>query len=304
VTRAWPARPLVCVECRTMLGERGVAHRALSLREPAQREQLLTAVWGPAERRQALRRAATAGACSGGFSLLDGCDLGVVDFDLGWMLAAVVVFLAVAILWLTGAALVAYVRRRRQLSTHNAHGAPHACTCRPAVTNGRTSVIGRVCADSAIAAEPWTGRPCVAYAAALTDGSSRRLFLRDGATIGFELQLPSGERVRVPAGPCELDLRDAARQRPDRAAVQAMLTELDPARAHLDDLDPFPHDQLALRTIGPGDEVELFGGVTPTIDRAAAEHGYRDAPPVILVPEGTIRLRLARARPIPHARRA
>ena len=118
--------------------------------------------------------------------------------------------------------------------------------------------------------------------------------LRDGATIGFELVLDGGQRVRVPAGPCLVDLSRAPGA--DREWASAHLARLDPAGVAADDLDPFLFHEARHLALRPGDRVEIRNRLIPTIDPRAPADGYRAAAATVLVPDGVPRLaRVGRA---------
>jgi hypothetical protein len=110
--------------------------------------------------------------------------------------------------------------------------------------------------------------------------------LRDAVTLGFEVELDSGDRVRVPPGACVIEM-------PDRyvstAGLDRYRLELDPQRVRVDDLEPFPCDRVAHVTLEAGQRVE----VVCELDRVAPGDGgmYRRAPRSVLAPRGIVRLR-------------
>jgi hypothetical protein len=289
--QGWPARTSICLDCRTALptGQRcpsGHA-RVQSLHQPAGREALLNEVWGPKEWRAHLRNATTAGAVGGAsMSWGDciGCDF--VDGELALVLAGVVlVFCAFFMLWLLTRYVMDALRRRTALR-NSLQGATAALELGPP-----TGLVGVVTADSAALLAPLGGGACVAFAAELTHGRKRAVLLRDAATVGFCLELDTGERVIIPPGPCVIDLAGAERRRPAHAGQY--LAALDPLRANSDDLDPFAHDRLATVTIRSGDRVEVLSPLEP--GAITAERGYRDSAAQLLIPQAPVRLRVVTA---------
>jgi hypothetical protein len=244
----------------------------------------LTEVWGPKEWRAELRKATAAGAVGGSsLSWADcvGCD--ILDGEAALLvLGFVVVFFAFVGLWLAGRYAVNALRRRR------ARNALQGATAAP-VAAPSTGCFGVVVASAPALLSPLGGGACVAFAAELTHGRKRAVLLRDAATVGFAVQLDSGERVVVPAGSCVLDLRRAERQ--SEIFAVRYLAELDPRRATADDLDPFAHDRVDVVTVRSGDRVEVLSPLKARAD-AAEMRGYRESAARILVPHGPARLRL------------
>ncbi|HSD86808.1 MAG TPA: hypothetical protein VLB44_04810 [Kofleriaceae bacterium] len=254
-----------------------------SLRDRDGREQLLDEVWGPKSVRRRIKeasRAGVAGSTGGGFlNACSGCDIGMGD-DLGFLAAIVVLFVLIGLVWFVGSWLIDWWRRRHAMRT--ARGArKQGARCGP-----RTEQIGRIVATRA-AEDPLTLTPCVAFGAVLVqDKPAPQIMLRDAATVGFEVELDSGERVRIPAGACVIDV-------PDRYVgtdgVERYRLELDPQRIRVDDLEPFPCDRIAHVTLEAGQRVEVVSELEPV---APGDGGtYRSAPRSVLAPRGVARLR-------------
>lgn len=286
---SWPERTTICLDCRTALPAgnpcpAGASHRVTSLRDREGREQLLDEVWGPKSLRRRIREASSAGmAGSTGGSFLNacsGCDIGLGD-DLGILIAFILLFAAIALLWFVGSWLVDVWRRRHAMRT--ARGArKQGALCGP-----RTEQIGRIVATHS-AEDPLTHEPCVAFATVLVQDkrATPQVMLRDGATLGFEVELDSGERVRIPAGACIIDVpdRDVGTDRLDRYRL-----ELDPQRIRMDDLEPFPCDRIAHVTLRAGQRIEVVSELQPV---GPGDGGtYRRAPRSVLAPRGIARLR-------------
>jgi hypothetical protein len=254
---------------------------------------VLTEVWGPPALRRRLRDAARAGLWSGGgVSILDGLSVGDCGGCGGGLDGIVLVGAAVALgvftLWflffLGRAAVRAWSRRLPP---------PRGASRPPASPGPATGQVGVIAAARhPLATDPVTGRGALAFALELGHRSGwrrgRRVMLRDAATTGFELVLDGGQRVRVPAGPCVIDLSRAPGA--DRAWAAAHLARLDPAGAAADDLDPFLFHEVRHLALRPGDRVEIRNRLIPTIDPRAPADDYRAPAATVLVPEGVPRL--------------
>ncbi|HEU5059599.1 MAG TPA: hypothetical protein VFU21_23870 [Kofleriaceae bacterium] len=296
----WPSRTAICLDCRTALPDGApcpAGHGRVAPIGGDGRERLLTEVWGPPPVRQRLRGMARAGAASGGFgTALDGCGAcDLVGVDLGEMLVVLVFFVAAgAILWCIGAAIAALIRWwRGRLPPPRGAALPGAASGPP---TGRTGVV---LATRGLASDPLGGSSCVGFAAALEHRSSWRrrpaTLLRDGATIGFDVLLDTGERVAVPPGPLLIDLARAPARRIDPGRLALYLGEIDPARESADDLDPFLCNLSRGAQLRPGDRVEVLGGLRAalSVTNAAGAGSYRDPAPTVLVPTGVPLLRRA-----------
>jgi len=293
----WPPRTAICVACRTALPP-GVpcpaGHgRPASLADDGRdREALLTAVWGPAPLRQRLREMARAGAVSGGCGgLFDGCSgCDVVGSELE-ILAVIVVLFAVGVLvWCAVMGIAALVRWLRARPRPSGAAFPGAAS---GYATGRVGTV--VLSTGSLARDPLTSEACVGFAGALEHRAhwwNRPVtMLRDGATIGFDVVLDSGERVRIPPGPLIADLAAIPATRVDRMLLALYLGELDPARDTADDLDPFLCTRMRAAPIRPGDRIELLGPVAARPLAGAPAGGYRDPAPTVLVPTGVPAIR-------------
>jgi hypothetical protein len=281
---AWPVRTHVCLDCRTLLPDAECPasgrHRVTSLAQADNRERLLDEVWGPKPLRQRLLEAGQVGAgtavATTGFRA---CDvLGALELD--WFF---VIFLAAALLWFLGALIVRVVRKRR---VHRSGRGARAL----GLQIGRMRGVAGTVRATATEPDPLTKQSCVAYAAELRD--VRGVMLRDSATVGFELDLVTGETVRVPAGVVAIDLARAVEPGCD---LDAYRRQIDPLRDATADLEAFPGTDIRLRSIRPGDTVEFLGEVeavwTPPSGPNIGEAGYRDPAQTVLVPRGLVRLR-------------
>jgi hypothetical protein len=291
----WPARSAICLDCRTVLPTGAPCphgtHRSVSLADPDGREALRRRVWGsrspcaPEPEASCVGGLAVGGASvRDGFSWTDPIEL----LDLPGLIVAialVVVFFSFRMLRFVGRRLVELTRPRQRCARGAQHELPAASA---------TGCIGTIVTSRPLLAAPIDGRPCVAFGLAIThqDGSLRRgpqTMLRDGATLGFEVELASGERARIPAGPCTLDLATARRAWPS-PRVDAYLRTVDPQHGGDDDQPPFPCDQVDVATLAPGDRVEILSPVSSIAAAPAAFIAYREAAGIV-VPMGPVRLR-------------
>jgi hypothetical protein len=236
--------------------------------ERSGREQLVDDVWGPTSQRpEALLAAAPVAKSNSSWS---GWDIFGV-FELDWFGLVVIVG---ALFWFLGAKVVKLFRKRAALAT--AQGAK-----RSGASLLRTGQLGTV---SLTNVDEMFGRPAVAFGTQLSCNGN--VMLRDGATIGFDVVLDTGQRVRIPPGLCAVDMTEAR----VLGNVDEYLAEVDPRRAFEPGVDPFHHDDARVVTIGPGDRVELLCGLDPC---AADATGYRDAVATTFIPRGFVRLRRA-----------
>lgn len=292
----WPRRADICLDCRSALPAGlpcPAGHpRTVSLASATGRARLLHEVWGPPEVRDRLRAMSRAGTTtSGGGLLFDGCaGLDWIGGDLGSVLIAVVLLFALGcLLWAAatgGAALVRWWRSRP---------APAGALFPPADPGPPTGRSGTVVLCGSLAPDPLTWTRAVGFAAALEHRARfwRRpvTTLRDGASLGFDVVLDSGQRVRIRPGSLVVDLAGTRAIRPDRLLLAHYLAGLDPARDPDRDLDPFPATRVRALAIRPGDRVEVLGALEPRVNASAPPAGYREPAPTLLVPVGVARLR-------------
>lgn len=253
----WPARTRICLDCRTLCTTNCPAGHARVVDLQTGREQLVDAVWGPKAHRPALLAAAPAAKSDSTWS---GWDIFGI-FELDWFALFVI---AGALFWFLGAAIVKLFRKRAALAT--AQGAIRRGP--PLLRTGQTGYV--MAADET-----------VAFGCELRHADT--VMLRDGATIGFDVRLDSGELVHVPAGLCAFDMSAA----PAMRDVDSYLAGIDPWRG---DPDPFHHDDARRVTLEPGDRVELLCELEP---RAGGSAGYRETAIASFVPRGFVRLRRA-----------
>lgn len=244
-------------------------------------------VWGPPSwrrERRRLARAGGAGAASGGIGEIlggcQGCDALSFGGELGEILGAIVIILAVALVaillvWAIGK-LIAYVARKR--NEPRPHGAVLPPTRRPTERRVRGVVLG----DAPTGVSPLTAEPCVGWAAELTCKRmfTRHVMLRDGASFGFDLRLDDGRLARVPPGMLRLH-RGGEEQR--YLEVDSYLQTIDPCYARDADEPAIPYDDAGAIDIRPGDRVEVFGELHVTADLEAAQT-YRGTTALVLRP--------------------
>jgi hypothetical protein len=275
---AWPTRTFVCLDCRTLLPDAacpaGGRHRVTSIAKHESRERLLDTVWGPKSVRERLVEAGKVGTGSAAASTsFHACDLlSVFEIDV-----FALVLIVVGVFWFFGSLLVSLFRKRRVRRSGRAASAP-------GLQVGRMKgVLGTVRATRT-EVDPLTRRSSVAYAAELADVNG--IMLRDSATIGFDVELVTGETVRVPPGLVSIDMQRASEVASD---LEAYREKVDPLRSATTDFEALPGDEVRLQLVQPGDTVEFLGEV----ERVPLGHaaGYRDAGPSVLVPRGLVRLR-------------
>ena len=100
--------------------------------------------------------------------------------------------------------------------------------------------------------------------------------LHDAASLAFEIELDSGERVIVPAGSARIALDDAS-----PVGIAPLVHQPDGP------FDPFVHTRARGLVLGPGDRVEVCSPLQAIPDARA---GYRDVGQRRM-PCGVIRLR-------------
>jgi hypothetical protein len=155
---------------------------------------------------------------------------------------------------------------------------------------------GTIVATSGEAPDPVTGRGAVAFAVELVHGRwRRRTMLRDATTVGFDVALDSGERVRIPPGICVLDLGAGRVAGAPILRLDSHLERLDPDRKNVDDAEPFPYHRIRHLALRRGDRIEVRGPLVSVPDPRAAPTTYRDPAPALLVPDGIPRLAILRA---------
>lgn len=298
---SWPARTALCLSCRTAFASGRACpvnprHQVARLDRKDDRERLLTAIWGPPSARARAKQAAKAGGGgAAGGAVADGCgsascDAGALDPEA--LLVIAVVAIAFVILYFVGSALLGLWRRYRSRLIPNG-----AVTAGLSAGHGRGRV-GTVVAR-ATAQAPLTYLSCVAFANVLSYKRwfrARKVTLRDAATIGFDIELDSGERARIPAGLIALDTRAASPVNPTPQDVEEYLAGIDETRTRdaSDDCDTAPFTEIRQVLIETGARVVVRGQLEPRPDVEAAPGDYREQAPTVLVPVGVPRLALER----------
>lgn len=283
-------RSRVCLDCRSVVEQgpcpAGPKHRVVDLAAGG-RAQLVDEVWGPPSWRRERRRLARAGgggAAAGGigeiFSGCNGCDALSFGGELGEILGAILIILAVALIavllvWAIGK-LIAYIHRKRQ------EPKPMGALLPPVRRRSERRVRGVVLASPEDQRSPISQQRCLGWAVELTATRwfTRHVMLRDGQSFGFDIRLEDGRIARVPAGP--IRLHPGGQQ--DRAvAIDDYLTSVDPAYAATDEEPAIPYEDAASIDIREGDHVEVFGELQTIADPEAAQT-YRGTSAMVLAP--------------------
>lgn len=271
----------VCPRCRRLTG-RGTCDadgsEALELADPAQRERMVELIWGNAAQRDALllardrkimpRRGASAfaGAIATGAAYLGTGDM-MVSVLVGTVSA---VFGAVA------------------GSSRPTLLIPSPALPMPAFARVGTGKITQC--DELIS--PGSSAPCAGWAVELRYAGSwgSRTTFRAGATLGMDIVMDGGDRVRIPAGPLWVDGPLAQLDGEDQA-IDELLADLDPDGKDRD-WALFPFNIIMEQLVNQGDRVDVLGVVEPR-PVAGDARLYRDTPEIELVHRGLPVLRRA-----------
>jgi hypothetical protein len=284
----------VCVSCRTVMPRIAAcdceAGPVVDLRSPRGRALLRRAVWGSNKRQKRLRAIGRAGATGlglGGLAELLECGAGGVDGDLG---IAVLVVAAAGALFAGVAALVSYIRTRREekavrnaLRPYGARGAPALAS----ISGGSRARVG--VAEGETFRSPLRREECLAFEISLRvdrpDASKADLVWREAGTAGFSVRLDDGELVRIPAGPIRLSRPPASARvshQEARARLPVAVDEQDVALRNV------PSDAAFEHLIRPGDRVAVVSVLKRREDSGGAQkNGLRAPARMALYPVGT-----------------
>ncbi len=301
---AWPRHNAICLDCRTAYRvgescEAGKRHRVVSLTDPRQREALMQRVWGPPTRRRRMKQIAQAGApVASPAGLLESCGGGCAD--LGVMNEVGAAIAIVAVLFISGYALLAWIGRLIQIRRHTLK--PTGATAKSA-SIGRPSGMTGIIESTTSTLSPITKTRCVGYAITLDSSpglfAHRRHMLHDAATIGFDVRLDflqaegspqaenTGKTIRIPRGRLIVNHGNSETHPDDTIGLSNYLKTIDPKGNKSDDLEPFPSDHVQETLLQIGDRVEIRNPVTAIVDPDAHPTDYRDAATTILQPQGT-----------------
>ena len=265
----------VCPRCRRLVppGSPCAIDRSdvLELADPAQRERMVEATWGPAEKRETLQRSASEKFRAKRLA----SGLGTLAGSLGLVYAATadttISLLAGAIGGIMGAAIA---RARRLILI------PGTATDMP---QWPRVGFGRIVSAEDQIISPASNSPCVAWALELRYHGSwgTRTTLRAGATLGFEVLLEGGERVRVPAGPLWID-GPLAQVDGEDTLVDALVDAVDP-EARSSDWQLFQFNIIVEQVLHANDRIEVLGPVEPRPITDDNVRLYRESPPTELV---------------------
>lgn len=270
----WPVRTRICIECRAALSEgehcTWVRHTAVAPADPAQRQRLVDAVWRS--------------------------DAGTEPaIDLSGPLARLLRQLAPSV---DGPASspVFEVPPPPRFGEDAARRAPRGAGEEPLWT-ARSRYSGRVSEAAATAPSPVAGAPCVAYGLWLLDprADGSPVLLRDGASLGFDVDLDDGQVARIPAGTADL-IAPGVRQRRRDASLRDYLRHLDPEAPERRRPSPLPFREVREAVLAPGDPLSLLVELQPVPDaRRQAGSAYREPAAGVLAPIGRIVIRAGKA---------
>lgn len=267
---SWPVRTRLCLECRAALSDgeacTWVRHTALSPSVPEQREQLVAAVWPSASSR-------------GVQDLFDG----FARWLRGW------IALEQTGLGSPGSPPQVEVPRGPRIGADVVHG-PFGAAEEPLWT-ASVRYPGRVASAARVAPSPIAGVDCAAYGVWLLDRHAERspILLRDGAALGFDVELDDGRIARVPAGSVDVAGEGESRKlRRVRANLARYLAGLAPQSwagrrgSHL------PFTEVREAVIRPGDRVLIRADLHAVPDPRATGSAYRVAAAAVLRPLGRV----------------
>jgi hypothetical protein len=272
----WPVRTRICLECRAALSEgehcTWVRHTAVAPADPAQRQRLVAAVWRS--------------------------DAGTEPaIDLGGPLARLLRQLAPSV---DGPASspVLEVPSPPRFGEDAARRAPRGAGEEPLWT-ARTRYSGHVSQAAATAPSPVAGTPCVAYGLWLLDprADGSPVLLRDGASLGFDVDLDDGQVARIPAGTADL-IAPGVRLRRGDPGLRRYLRHLDAEAPQLRRPSPLPFREVREAVLAPGHQLSLLVELQPVPDaRRPTASVYREPAAGVLAPVGRVVIRAGTGRP-------
>ncbi len=255
--------------------------------EAGEREALIAAIWGtPRARAEQFREHRSSRRNLSGLAVAGGAATAVATAILtpiGGMAVAALAGVSSSLIWVVGNRSAYRTRNDYPIGGGSLHFA----------AGPRLSWRGRADGDSDLVA-PASGLSCVAFALELRfdSASGPRTMYRDAITVGFTVELDSGETARIPPGRVRLigPMRQAIDF--DNLGLEAYLKEFDRRRSHGTELDPLRYNAVYELTLLPGDRVELISEFEPAVHPETGETHYRESPSSIAIPLGVPVLRL------------
>ncbi len=267
----WPVRTRICLECRAALSEgehcTWVRHTAVAPADPAQRRRLAEAVWSAAADARP-------------------------PLTLGSAMARLLRFFALPEAE-PGKSPVLDVPPPPRFGDDPARRVPRGAGEEPLWT-ARTRYTGRVSAGAGTAPSPIGGTPCVAYGLWLLDprAEGSPVLLRDGASLGFDVNLDDGQVARIPAGTADL-IATGVRVQGGHPGLQSYLRHLDPDAPQLRPPSPLPFREVREAVLAPGDELSLLVALQPVPDaRRPSGSAYREPAAGVLAPVGRVAIKV------------
>jgi hypothetical protein len=291
-------RSAICLACRTALFadescDTDASHAIASLDEPASRERLVEAAWGPPEVRLGEARLALHAEHAVALLAVFGFVAGLFAL---WLILPGIgplhvlgAALSMGIFWGGGNLMLArrgsdFPVGARPLLGDGMRDDPPAPGQALALVPGRLGLRGMAAGDGVLES-PASGADCLAFAIELhfVGYWGDRVMYRDAVTCGLDVLLADGRIARVPPG----RIRIVAPMRQvidvDNIVLERYLRTVDhqhePGRA----FDPLRYNVVAEAVLLLGDTIELLSRFEPEVDTRAAPTGYREPAPAVWV---------------------
>ncbi len=304
--QTWPRRPYLCLDCRTLLGERdqgtapcdcGRKQRICSLAENSlDRAAIRREIWGVPPARQQLGMVLVVGIVGVCIGML--WDAAWGSHDLWWVSVTMGAGIGIAGYWGWRRLAGYWYRQRRAVL-------PRGARRRPGWLGPRSGRVGvALSMEGGELVAPASGSRCLAYGIELTwqRWFTRALMLRDAWSGGFAVKLDSGEVVQVAPGRIRLHM-GLAQSMPVSSAMKTQYLDHLNGGAHGDSNGEardgvegggekfFWGNRVREMCIYEGDRIEVLGPVDAVIDVQADDAPYRDPAAVTFFPQAPARLR-------------
>jgi hypothetical protein len=269
---SWPVRTRICLQCRAALSDgescTWVRHTALNPTAHDQRERLVAAVWPP-------EPAGTVSEMLSEYRSKRFADWSFPDET-----------------WFERQSIQPPIEVPPEPRPGPAPGRGPVGAAEAPLWTARVRYPGRVDPGAATAPSPIAGVDCVAYGVWLVDRHAEKspVLLRDGAALGFDVELDDGRVARVPAGSVDFAGEGESRRlRRVRENLARYLGRLDPHWSAGRRGSHLPFSQVREAVLRPGDRLILRADLHVVPDpRAAAGSAYRVAAAAVLLPLGRV----------------